>query len=309
MPKILNPELGRSTSLGVASVLQLNTDLTREWVDASTVGSASGISSLTGDVTATGPGASAATIANDVVTYAKIQNISAASRLLGRGSASGSGDTQEIALGTGLSMSGTTLTATGGGGAVAYPDFVAPIDANYAWINQGGASIVSTSVQGASGLFLRGPVSSGVNLRIRKKSAPATPYTVTAAVLAYAMAVNFQDVGICFRESSSGKVHAFGAVTGTNLWQLGSLKYTNPTTFSASYVAPGGNFCAQTLWLRIADNGTNRICSYSLDGQNFITLHTVGRTDFLTADEIGFFVNDQTNTYEVGCVLLSWVEA
>jgi len=57
-----------------------------------------------------------ATIADDAVTYAKIQNVSAASRLLGRGSASGAGDPQEITLGTNLTMSGTTLNATGGGG-------------------------------------------------------------------------------------------------------------------------------------------------------------------------------------------------
>lgn len=50
------------------------------------------------------------------VTYAKIQNVSANSVLLGAG-ASGSGAAPvEIALGTNLSMSGTTLNATGGGG-------------------------------------------------------------------------------------------------------------------------------------------------------------------------------------------------
>jgi len=50
-------------------------------------------------------------IINDAVTYAKMQNVSAASRLLGRGSAAGAGDVQEITLGTGLTMSGTSLSS------------------------------------------------------------------------------------------------------------------------------------------------------------------------------------------------------
>lgn len=66
-----------------------------------------------GDVTVSGSGATW-TIDNDVVTYAKMQNVSAGSVLLGRGD-SGAGDPQEITLGSGLSMSGTTLSAEGGG--------------------------------------------------------------------------------------------------------------------------------------------------------------------------------------------------
>lgn len=71
-------------------------------------------SAFTGDVTKSA-GGTATTIANDAVTYAKMQNVSAASRLLGRGD-SGAGDVQEIILGSGLTMTGTTLSASGGGG-------------------------------------------------------------------------------------------------------------------------------------------------------------------------------------------------
>ena len=53
------------------------------------------------------------TIANAAVTYAKMQAVSAVSRLLG--SSATTTAVQEITLGTNLSMSGTTLNAVGGG--------------------------------------------------------------------------------------------------------------------------------------------------------------------------------------------------
>lgn len=64
------------------------------------------ITNLTGDVTASGPGSVAGTIANDAVTFDKMQNITTA-RLLGRGTAA-TGDVEQIA--TALGTTGTDLT-------------------------------------------------------------------------------------------------------------------------------------------------------------------------------------------------------
>jgi Repeat of unknown function (DUF5907) len=66
------------------------------------------------DVTVSGVG-TVWTINNDVVTYAKMQNVSASPRLLGRATV-GAGNTEEITLGTNLSITGTTLNAASGGG-------------------------------------------------------------------------------------------------------------------------------------------------------------------------------------------------
>ena len=72
------------------------------------------VSATYGDIIVSGAGI-VWTIGPRAVTYAKMPSM-AASKLAGRGSASGAGDIEEITLGTNLTMSGTTLNATGGGG-------------------------------------------------------------------------------------------------------------------------------------------------------------------------------------------------
>jgi hypothetical protein len=122
-------------------------------------------------------------------------------------------------------------------------------------------------------------------------------------------------VGLCWRKSGTGELVIFYVyASGDNRSEqyCGVGKLSSPTVFTSNYLSVyfaslmGYGPC---LWLRIADDGTNRVCSYSADGQNFVTVHSVGRTDFLTADEVGFFADANNASYPAGLTLLSWKEA
>ena len=184
------------------------------------------------------------------------------------------------------------------------PSFVAltpPINGNFSWINQGSATVSTTD----GGIYLAVAAAAGVNVHLRVMNAPATPYVVTALFITNmpteASGVN----GLFWRQSSDGKLASCVVSGTTNIARAQATKYTNPTTFSAVY---NSVFLPtyHRIWLRIEDNGTNRICYYSFDGLHFQQFHSVGRTDFLTADQIGFAMDANSALYGQQMWLLSW---
>lgn len=95
------------TTLGAGAASGLAT------LDGSAYLTAGEFPAMTGDVTTAGGGL-ATTIGSNVVSFAKFQQISTA-RLLGRSTA-GTGDVEQISIGSGLTLTGGVLDAAGGGG-------------------------------------------------------------------------------------------------------------------------------------------------------------------------------------------------
>lgn len=183
-----------------------------------------------------------------------------------------------------------------------------PDDTAFSWVNQSTASTSATK----GGVTMNLPKSTGTQLHLRVKTAPSTPYTIIAAFLPNWIHLNSgQHVGLLFRESSSGKIQTCETwVESTSPFSnFTSSKFTSATAFSADYQART-YFPMSPVWIRIQDDGSNRTCSLSSDGQNWIVEHSVTRLDFLTtgANQVGWFGEEQTNTYDWNPTLISWKE-
>ena len=182
----------------------------------------------------------------------------------------------------------------------------APVDADFAWVNQGTSTVSTTN----GGIHLSVPATAGRSFRIRKKAIPAAPYTVTIGFLPLFFPGVDCQMGMVLREAGTSKLVSFGMyVTATTTLDILEQFLTNETTWSSTPSnSPGFHLVRGSgpVWLRIADDSTNRKLSYSVDGQNFLQWRSESRTAHMTPDEIGFFIDVQDATYGAGMTLLSW---
>ena len=117
--------------------------------------------------------------------------------------------------------------------------------------------------------------------------------------------------GLCWRESGTGELITVGIqLINTGVVRVVSYDWASPTDGapSANFEFVGSSHMP-TSWIRLTDNGTNRISQISADGQHWLTLLTEGRTTFLTADEVGFFAyQSSTAVPDPVATLLSWAQ-
>lgn len=175
----------------------------------------------------------------------------------------------------------------------------------FSWVNQGSAS----ASQVGESIYLLDPLHSGTSIRMMVMSVPSPPFTVTAYLIPALWHMSYNAAGLVWRESSSGKVvtAGFRAAQYGPSYSAYAMRYNSPTSYNST------QFFADMpdipRWIRLEDDGTNRKTYLSVDGDHWILIDSISRTNFMTPNQVGFFLNaDGSATFgdDCGLHLLSW---
>jgi hypothetical protein len=185
--------------------------------------------------------------------------------------------------------------------------FVTPTLTDFAWVNQGTA----VATQRDYGIGLVKPRTASLSSSLLARAAPSTPYTISAAFSVWLARVADYELDFGFRNNSSGSFQSLVlAPNGTNNdWIIAINNFTNATTFSGAAQAGRVISPLSTVWLQIADDGTDRFYRYSSNGDDWSQIYTIGRTSFITPDEVFFGVSTNsatTTALPANITLLSW---
>lgn len=157
------------------------------------------------------------------------------------------------------------------------------------WNNQGNATLTQRSDL----TVLETQGNAGVNLQQYLATAPTPPFSLTIGFKFHPQA-STSTAGIAIRQSSDDKIMTFHILFTTGAF-VDISRFTNSTTFSSnaaiSVLAPNRIF----TWFRYRDDSTNRYFEFSNNGIDWIIAFQETRTTFLTANQVGFFINNQNS--------------
>ncbi len=179
-----------------------------------------------------------------------------------------------------------------------------PVLSDFTAVNATGST---TTQEGNTILMVVNATNSGNNLHIQKMAAPAAPYTVIMAIKTGPFFLDSNNgVGICLRKNSDGKLvtHYVNARI-SRAWELDT--WSDETNFNSQPTTQILGFTMDVMWLKVEDDNTNRKYFISQDGLYWVQLYSEARTTYITADEIGFFMNYRDNGGLKGAMrVLSW---
>ena len=181
-----------------------------------------------------------------------------------------------------------------------------PTGVSFSWRNQGGAT-VSTDTRS---IYLLAPASASLSFRGREITVPATPWSITIAVVPELQNTNVAQVGLYVTDGT--KLAVLGL-------QFNSSSASFVSVIAATYTSATGAFnssyCSATLaslptpfYLKILDDATNLTFSWSINGSQFEQCAQKLLTDYLsTLTNVGFFANSD-NSLPTAVWLLSWLQ-
>lgn len=176
------------------------------------------------------------------------------------------------------------------------------VSTDFTWVNQGGASRSDGS---RGNIYLRIPSDgAATNLRMLSLTPGVSTFAYVASIKQFGAGDgNFTCFsGLGLRENATSKVMTIGHFGSSNSYNWGAhlAKWTNSTTVTGGSFTKSLPFCfvGDRLYLRVALTATHVVFSYSLDGFEWVQIHSETiTTHFTTApDEVVFCAANINNS-------------
>lgn len=172
--------------------------------------------------------------------------------------------------------------------------FEPPVSTFTNWMNQGSETL-DTSDNCVS-LIWTGTQSTGENLRGRYATAPATPWTMTLAVIPRLGTGCNGNFGIFFRDSGTGRIQSMAWQVNALYWTINSYCWSSPTVYAGrndfnDSTREGGN--GVPLMIRIVNDGTNLSFQRTNNFVDWDEERSIALASLYPAaiDQVGFFEN------------------
>ena len=200
-----------------------------------------------------------------------------------------------------LDGQGNWSTPSGGGGG---SSLIPPVPADFSWLNQGSASLSTADDR----MYVSGP-SNGTaqSIHAQVKAIPTAPYKIDITFYPLLYFTQYSQVCVGWRQSSDGKIVVFNIYTEGDEIKVNVLRFSDATTFNTSLIGSRADSLPfQPCIVRLEDDNSNRIISYSGDGNNFVPFYSEGRTSYLTASQSLFGINPYSQFS--GITVAGWFE-
>jgi hypothetical protein len=166
-----------------------------------------------------------------------------------------------------------------------------PINGNFSWINQGSATVADNG----GGVILSTPNDTSESLHIRKVASLAPPYTVELGYENLCFPKNSALCGLCVGDSVSTKIITLINEASNFAQELNIDQWSSPTNSFNQLVGGNQTIPIKLVFLKMHNDGTNRLYSWSNDGQNWVQIYSEGNTTFITENYVGFGVATENN--------------